>query len=122
MIKKTLFDNLTEKEQRLFTQFTKGKKDIRVLACNGDKSCAIIDQTNLDPYNLIIGIVRNDERLCIGRYGEQHFSFITGQPTSLTRVWIDVKGQGDFKFHINCRDQYYELSNDDDEVESITRS
>ncbi|KAA8747237.1 hypothetical protein [Paenibacillus sp. UASWS1643] len=118
MIAKTLFENSTQKEQRLLTQLTKKKKDIQVLACNGKESCALIDHTELEPYNLIIGIIRNDKKLCIGRYGDQHFSFPTTDPsTSLTRVWIDVKGQNDCTFHINCSDQYYELSNDDEELE-----
>src|SRR5690606_23534194 len=117
MIATTLFENQTEKEQRLFAHLSKKKKDIQVLACNGKESCSIIDQTKLEPYNLIIGINRNNEKLCIGRYGEQHFSFLADQPTSPIRVWIDVKGQDDYKFHINCRDQYYELSDDDEEVE-----
>ncbi|WP_427180055.1 hypothetical protein [Paenibacillus sp. TC-CSREp1] len=117
MVKKSLFENLAEKEQRLLTQLSKKKKDIQVLACNGKESCALIDHTKLEPYNLIIGIIRNDEKLCIGRYGEQHFSFPVDESTSLIRVWIDVIEQNDVKFHINCRDQYYELFNDDEEVE-----
>lgn len=117
MIEKVLFGNLTEKEQRLFGQLTKKKKDIQVMACNGMESCSIIDQTKLEPYNLFIGIIRSNEKLCIGRYGEQHFSYPADQPTSPTRVWIDVKGQDNYKFHINCREQYYELSDDDEEVE-----
>lgn len=119
MIAKTLFENLADKEVKLLTQLKKKKKEIQVLACNGDESCALIDHTELEPYNLIIGIIRNDEKFCMGRYGDQHFTFpTTDQSTTLaSRVWIEVKGQNHCAFHINYGGKYCEISNDDEDAE-----
>ncbi|WP_135554879.1 hypothetical protein [Paenibacillus cymbidii] len=110
----SLMTSLSDREQELTAKLTKPKNNIQLLASNGEESCAIINQTMLDSYNLIIGIIQNDTRLCIGRYGEQPFSFPANQSISPTRVWIDDRGQGDYIIHFNCYNQHFEISHDQD--------
>ncbi|WP_432776063.1 hypothetical protein AAFJ72_03440 [Brevibacillus gelatini] len=119
MFKNEFLENLSEKERKLLHSLTKKRKDIQLLGCSADDSGVIIDHTNLEPYNLVMGVIRNDEKLCMGRYGNKHFSFPNNQSSNITRVWIDHKGQDNITFHINCCGQYYELSDDDESSNEI---
>lgn len=115
MVTKVLLDQLTEKESRLAHQMIKKKKDIQLVAANGEESCTVIDDTSLEPFNLILGIVSKEGKLCIGRYGKVNYSFHSSQSSNLTRVWIDCRDQEGIKFHVNTNGQFYKLSEDEEE-------
>lgn len=116
---KTLLSSMTEKESKLAYQQTKKKKDIQLLASNGIESGVFIDDTVLDPFNLIIGFASNEGKVCNGLYGKEHFLFPSTISSNLTRVWIDCREQKDTMFHINSNGQYYNLSNDDEQNDKL---
>ncbi|BBH22614.1 hypothetical protein Back11_39590 [Paenibacillus baekrokdamisoli] len=113
MIPKTLLNDMTEKENKLAFLQLKKKLDIQLLASNGEESCAVIDDTLLHPFNLIIAVVSNEGRSCIGQYAKKNFSYHSTLPTNLTRVWVDCRDEG-IKFHVNSNGKHFELSNDKD--------
>ena len=115
---KTLLSSMTEKESKLAYQQTKKKKDIQLLASNGIESGVFIDDTVLDPFNLIIGFASNEGKVCNGLYGNEHFysfNYLIQSNKSMDRL----QGAKDIMFHINSNGQYYNLSNDDEQNDKL---
>jgi len=115
MTTKALMEHFSEREQKLANQLFIKKKDIQLLISNGAESCAILDDTLLDQYNLIIGFISKDGAVCNGTYANQHFSVPLSEESQLMRVWLDCRENKDIKYHINHNGSYRELSKDIDE-------
>jgi len=114
MATKALLNGMNEKEDKLAYLQLKKKKDIQLLASNGEESCAIIDNTSLNPFNLILAIISNEGKSCTGQYAGENFSYSSSLSSSLTRVWIDCRDEN-IKFNVNSNGKHFELSDDVDE-------
>lgn len=114
MATNVLLNDMTEKENKLAFLQLKKKKDIQLLASNGEESCAVIDNTSLNPFNLIMAVVSNEGKCCIGQYAEKNFEYSSTLSSNLTRIWIDCRDE-DIRFNISSNGKHFKLSDDEDD-------
>lgn len=118
MATQNLLTHLTEKENKLAFQLFKKKKDIQLFSSNGEESCAIIDNTSLSPFNLIMAVISNEEKFCVGQYAGKNFIYPPTLPFNLMRTWIDCRDK-DIKFNVTSNSKHFELSDDEDSPDDM---
>lgn len=106
---------MSEKEEKLAHQMLNKKKDIQLLASNGTQSWAVIDNTMLEVYNLIIGYTNGTEAICVGIYANHPFSYPIDGEQSLIRVWQDCRDLNDIRYYVNYKGEFQELTKDADQ-------
>lgn len=107
---KNLMNKFTEEEHKFAHLLFDKKEDIQLLMSDGSQSCAVVDNTMLDLYNLTIAFINKDESVCVGTYNKHSFSFPLNQEAPLTRVWLDCRDAKDIRCHFISDGKYYKLS------------
>lgn len=117
MDSKSVFDELTEKEQKLIQRMVNDGDDLQLIACNGLDSYLCVDGKKLDQCNVFIGYSGKEGKLSHGNYCGQNLSF--ANESGFLRVIIDTRVTENVKFHINVDGVYSKLSNDNENNTSL---
>jgi hypothetical protein len=116
--RKELLNDFTETEQKYAYKMLRKKKDLQLLASDGTDSYVYLGNTRLEQFNLIIGYVGREHKVCHVSHPNKHVPFVQNIASLPVRVWVDCIDKSDVSFHINIGDSFVDLSNNHENGEA----